>query len=153
MKIFRTAIILLHMALMPVAFADKAAETEAEILLNTLGMEVAMTQSMSQMVDLQLQNNPGMAPYKEIMLTFFDKHMNWESLKPDFKKIYSEEFTAEELRELNAFYATDIGKKSIERMPALMTKGAQIGMSRVQNNIGELQEMMKAETERLKALE
>jgi hypothetical protein len=78
--------------------------------------------------------------------------MSWESLKPEFLKIYANAFTATELREINKFYATDTGKKTIENMPALMAQGAQIGAVRVQENIGELQAMIKAESERLQKL-
>jgi hypothetical protein len=114
-----------------------------------MGMEEAMTESMSQLVDVQLQQNPALAPYKDVMMKFFSKHMSWESLKPEFLEIYATSFTASELREINKFYATDTGKKTIEKMPAIMAQGAQIGAARVQENIGELQAMIQAESERL----
>ena len=72
--------------------------------------------------------------------------MSWASLKPEFLKIYSEAFSAKELREINEFYSTDTGK-TIQSMPSLMAQGGQIGAARVQANIGELQEMIKAESE------
>ena len=37
-------------------------------------------------------------------------------------------------------------------MPSLMAQGGQIGAARVQANIGELQAMIKAESERLQKL-
>lgn len=135
-----------------ITFADSGSKVEAEKLLNVMGMEKAMTESMSQMIDIQLQQNPTLAPFKPVMMKFFKKHMSWESLKPEFVQMYSETFTASELREINAFYATDIGKKTIEKMPTLMAQGAQIGTARVQANIGELQSMIKVESERLKKL-
>jgi hypothetical protein len=107
---------------------------------------------MSQMIDLQLQQNPTLAPFKPVMMKFFSKHMSWASLKPEFLKIYSEAFSAKELREINEFYSTDTGKKTIQLMPSLMAQGGQIGAARVQANIGELQEMIKAESERLQKL-
>jgi len=153
MKILKLGVFVALLSVFPFVYADSAAEKEAEKLLNVMGMEDAMNQSMSQMVEIQLQQNPTLAPYKSVMMTFFNKHMNWESLRPEFLKIYSEAFTASELREINAFYATDTGKKTIEKMPTLMAQGAQIGTARVQQNIDELQSMMKAETERLKKIE
>jgi hypothetical protein len=152
MKLLKLGLFIVSLSVMPIAFADSVAESEAEILLNTMGMEEAMIQSMSQMIDVQLQQNPALSPYKDVMRKFFSKHMSWESLKPEFLKIYANAFTATELREINKFYATDTGKKTIENMPALMAQGAQIGAVRVQENIGELQAMIKAESERLQKL-
>jgi len=152
MKLFKLSIFAGLLAISTITFANSASEKEAEKLLSTMGMEKAMTESMSQMVDIQLQQNPTLAPFKSVMMKFFKKHMNWNSLKPEFVQIYSAAFTASELREINAFYATDIGKKTIEKMPTLMGQGAQIGAASIQKNIGELQAMIKEESERLKKL-
>mgnify|MGYP000161915512 CR=1 FL=1 len=130
------------------AVADDA-HKEAEKLFNILGMESALEQSMSQMLDIQLQQNPQLAPFKNVMMQFFQKHMSYDSLKPDMLRIYAETFSGQELEKINAFYSTKVGKKTIEKMPALMAQGAQIGAARVQENIGELQAMIQAEAARL----
>lgn len=152
MKVLRLGVFIGSLFMAQLVVADAKSEREAEKLLNTIGMEQAMVQSMSQMVDLQLKQNPTLAPLKSVMLQFFNKHMSWESLKPEFLKIYSQAFSAKELHEINAFYATDTGKKTIQLMPSLMAQGGQIGAARVQANIGELQAMIKAESERLQKL-
>jgi len=133
--------------------ADNSSKKEAEILLSTMGMETALEQTISQMLDIQLQQNPTLAPFKQVMLRFFNKHMSYESLKPEMIAIYSEAFTSTELKEINAFYKTPTGSKTIEKMPELMAKGGQIGAQRVQDNIQELQEMIKAESERIQKLQ
>ncbi|MDP5137623.1 DUF2059 domain-containing protein [Rheinheimera baltica] len=153
MKLIKISLILLCLSVSTMSIADPAAEKEAEKLLNIMGMENALQQSMSQMIDIHLQQNQALAPYKDVMMAFFAKHMSYESLKPDMLRIYADAFTAAELRELNNFYATDVGKKTIQQMPTLMAQGAQIGAARVQQNIGELQAMIKAEAERIKALQ
>lgn len=152
MKTLQLSIFLLSLFTAHLVTADAASEKEAEILLNSMGMEEAMVQSMSQMIDLQIQQNPTLGPYKSVMMEFFDIHMSWESLKPEFLRIYAEAFSAGELQEINRFYATDTGKKTIKLMPFLMAEGSQVGISRVQDNIGELQVMIKAESERLQQL-
>ncbi|MFV0477040.1 MAG: DUF2059 domain-containing protein [Parahaliea sp.] len=128
----------------------QTAEQEAEKLLNSIGMEDSLESSMSQMLDMQLSQNPAMVSYKGVMLEFFKKYMSYESLKPELIKLYSSTFSASELKELNAFYSSPIGRKTIEVMPTLMAKGGQVGLSRVQDNIDELQSMIKAEAERQK---
>ena len=151
MKLLNTFLWLAFLCVSSISSADTASEKEAEKLLNIVGMDQALEQSISQMVDVQLQQNPALAPYKEVMLMFFAKHMSYESLKPEIVKIYSKVFTAEELRKINSFYATEVGKKTIEKMPALMAEGAQIGAARIQENMSELQAMIKAESERIQS--
>ena len=135
------------------SLADAASEKEAEKLLNMVGTQEVMEQSMSQMLDIQLQQNPALAPYKGVMMEFLNENMSYESLKPELIKMYSEEFTSSELREINAFYSTDVGIKSIEKMPTLMMQGGQLGATRVQENIGDLQAMIQAESERIQKLQ
>tara|TARA_R110002074_G_C12027269_1_gene617139 strand:+ start:74 stop:535 length:462 start_codon:yes stop_codon:yes gene_type:complete len=151
MKISHICLLLLIIS--PLSFAKSGAEKEAEILFNTLGMDTALEQTIIQMVDLQLQQNPAMAPYKHVMIKFFNKHMNYESLKPELVNIYIDVFSEKELKELNSFYATDTGKKTIEKMPELMAKGGQIGMQRVQNNIQEFETMIAEESKKIQDLQ
>jgi hypothetical protein len=145
----KTLIFFTSLLLIQVATAETDAEREADKLLSTIGMEQAMVQSMEQMLNLQLQQNPLLAPYKTVMIEFFNKHMSWESLKPEFIKIYAQAFSGDELREITDFYRTEVGSKTIKLMPTLMAQGGQIGASRVQANIGELEAMIQAEAERL----
>lgn len=135
------------------ALADAESMKEAEQLLQTMGTEAALEQSMSQMIDVQLQQNPALAPYKGVMMEFFSKYTSYDSLKLEMAQAYSEAFTTAELKEINAFYSSDVGQKVVETMPVLMAEGAQMGISRVQANIGELQTMIKAESERIQALQ
>ncbi|MFK8050027.1 MAG: DUF2059 domain-containing protein [Halioglobus sp.] len=153
MKLVNICLLIASLCFSSISLADPQAEKEAEKLLNVIGMEQSLVQSMALMLDLQLQQNPALGPYKQVMEEFFSKHMSYESLKSDMVKIYSEAFTASELSEINDFYSTKVGRKTIESMPALMAQGAQIGAARVQENIGELQAMIEAESERLQKLQ
>lgn len=134
-------------------FADNSAKKEAEILLNTMGMETALEQSIEQMLNIQLQQKPSLAPFKQVMLKFFKKYMSFESLKPDMINIYADAFTASELQDINAFYRTPTGSKTIKLLPGLMAKGGQLGARRVQDNIKELQQMIKDEAERIQKMQ
>ncbi len=129
--------------------ADKASEGAAEKLLDSMNMEYTLAQSIEQMLNMQLQQNPAMAPYKGVMSQFLKKHMSYDSLKSDMVKLYAEAFSATELNEITAFYKTDVGKKTIKKMPSLMAAGGQIGAQKVQANMPELQAMIQAESERL----
>ena len=146
-------VLITALSMSSMSLADAASEKEAEKLLDMVGTQEVMEQSMSQMLDIQLQQNPALAPYKGVMMEFLNENMSYESLKPELIKMYSEEFTSSELREINAFYSTDVGKKSIEKMPTLMMQGGQLGATRVQENIGDLQAMIQAESERIQKLQ
>ena len=153
MNFSKVFVLIIALGVSSMSFADAASEKEAEKLLNMVGTQEVMEQSMSQMLDIQLQQNPALAPYKGVMMEFLNENMSYESLKPELIKMYSEEFTSSELREINAFYSTDVGKKSIEKMPTLMMQGGQLGATRVQENIGDLQAMIQAESERIQKLQ
>jgi len=153
MKILFTLFFITSLLLSNTTIANDDAKSEAGALLDSLGMDQLLKISMEQMLNLEIQQNPTLAPFREVMMQFFSKHMNYESLKPDFVHIYSRAFTATELREINAFYQTEVGKKTIKVLPELMTQGSQIGVQAVQENLFELEEMIKAESERLEKLQ
>jgi hypothetical protein len=125
--------------------ADEASHKKAaESLLALMGMETLLSQSVDQMLAMQVQQNPAIAPYQAQMKTFLSKYMSWDSLKDDMAKIYMTEFTEAELNDLNKFYQTPLGKKTVQRMPVLMTKGAEMGQKRMQEHLPELQAAIQA---------
>ncbi len=154
MKLIKIAICIALLSTWSLSFADTASKKEAEKLLNTLGLKEASDQALDRIIDIQLKQIPERPLYKKLIKRFITKHMSYESLKPDMIKIYSEAFTTSELRELNKFYATDIGQKTIEKMPVLLIKSAQLSTDRFLENIDEFQSMieliMKTESERTK---
>lgn len=150
MQPVKTILLLSFLVVSGLSFADSDSKKEAENLLNMMGMKDALEQSIEQTLQVQMQQNPTLVPFKNVMMQFFQKHMSYESLKPDMVQIYTDAFTASELKELIAFYRTPTGKKTIEKMPQLMSQGGQIGAKRVQDNIQELQQSIKEEAERIK---
>lgn len=121
----------------------------AEALLDSMNMQLLLEQSITQMLEVELQQNPAMQPYREVMLTFLNKHMSYKAVKDDMVRIYTDAFSEQELKEISAFYASSTGRKALEKTPELMQKGAMLGASRVQQNMQELQSMIEAEAKRL----
>ena len=148
----RIFVALLIFTAVPVLNAqDKTGTTHykaAEQMLTLMDMPTVLKKSVDEMVAMQVQQNPAIAPYETVMKQFLAKYMSWDSLKADMIKIYMDEFTESELGELNKFYQTPIGKKTVERMPTLMSKGAQIGGQRVQEHMPELQAAIAAEAQK-----
>ena len=122
------------------AHADQVSHrAAAEALLNGMEMDKVMSQTIDQMLKVQIQQNPTIGPYEPQMRAFFAKYMSWASMKDDLIGIYTGEFSEEELKQLIAFYQTPVGKKAVQRMPVLAAKGAELGQKRVQDHLPELQ--------------
>jgi uncharacterized protein len=134
--------------------ADSAShEKVAEELLMTVDADNLMKQSMAQMIQLQIQQNPQLGLYEQVLQRFVEKYMSWESLRPDLIALYTQAFTEDELREIVAFYQSPVGQKAIKAIPTLMAQGGQIGVKRIQEHLPELQAMIAEETARLKKLQ
>jgi hypothetical protein len=153
MKALRLVLFVIAMAASSVAWTDDAARIEAEKLLDAMGMETLMGEILESTLDAQIKQRPELAPYKNVMLEFLDKYMSYKSLKPELAQLYADEFSASELKEIRAFYETPTGKRLLVKLPALMSKGAELGRKRVRENMPELQRMLKKEKEKIDAKE
>src|SRR5947209_20544725 len=89
MKLLFSALASAALVLQPtLALADEASHrAAAEQLLNLMGMESLLTQSIDQMLDMQVKQNPAIAPYRTEMKNFLGKYMSWPSMKDDMVKI------------------------------------------------------------------
>ena len=115
----------------------------AEALLGLMDMDKLMSESIDQMLEMQVKQNPAIGQFKDEMKKFLSKYMSWAAMKDDMVKIYASEFTEQELKELLAFYQTPLGKKTVQKMPKLMAKGAELGQQRVQQHLPELQQSIQ----------
>ncbi len=87
-----------------VARADEGSHRKAtEALLSFMEMESMLSQSIDQMLQLQVQQNPTIAPYQSEMKAFFANYMSWASLKDDMVSLYMTELTEPELKERRPF--------------------------------------------------
>lgn len=145
---FGVVVLMVHA---PFARADEKSHRQAaEELLQTMKVDAQLSTGINQSLDLQIKANPAMAPYKEVMRKFLAKHISFEALKDELVKIYVDEFTEEELKQITAFYKTPAGKKVVEKGPALMGKAMQLGAQRVANHQGELKQMIEEEAKKKK---
>lgn len=152
MKPFFLSILIGAIALVQPAMtrADEASHRKAaESLLSLMNMDTVMSQSIDQMLQMRIKQSPTIAPYEQEMKSFLKKYMSWVGLKDDLVKIYVDEFTESELDELNKFYQSPLGKKTLQKMPVLLSKGAELGQRRVQEHLPELQAAI-AEKEKAK---
>ncbi len=148
-KAMQAGVCALLLAFAGASRAEPDARAEAEALFEAIGMRVTVDQNVDVMLDAQIKQRPELAPYRNVMQSFFEKYMGYDALKNDLLGLYIATFTAKELREVRKFAETSAGRKVITQMPMLMRQGAEIGTKRAQQHIDELQKMIKDETDRL----
>ena len=134
--------------------ADEALTEEAEKLLTNMETQIriVLQRSSNQMLEMQMNQSPSLAPYKDVITKFFERYISYESLKPEMARMYAEAYTLAELKELNAFYSSKVGKKTLDLQTRLAARGEQIAAAKVKNNLDELGIMIKAEAQRLQKL-
>jgi uncharacterized protein len=129
-----------------VALGDAQSHRKAaENLLITMEVDKSLPKIAEQVVDTQVQQNPQLAPQREVLQRFLTKYVNWESVREDTITAYTQEFTEPELKKLTEFYKTPVGKKASEKMPQLAFVSGQLGLKRAQANEAELRQMIEAE--------
>jgi hypothetical protein len=127
-----------------VALGDAQSHRKAaENLLIVMEVDKSLPQIANQVVETQVQQNPQLAPQREILQKFLIKYVNWESVKEDTITAYTQEFSEPELKKLTEFYKTPVGKKANEKMPQLAFIAGQVGLKKAQANQAELRQMLE----------
>jgi len=121
---------------------DKSHMEQVEILFKLTRMKQKIDESVESVAQLQLRQNPAMAPKSDQLMAFLEKHIGWNAVKADLYGMYMQTFTEEELKTINDFYITPTGQKVIVIVPQLVQERNQLAMQRLQQNIGELQKIM-----------
>ena len=126
-----------------VALGDAQSHRKAaENVLMVMEVDKSLPKIADQVVETQLQQNPQLAPQRDIMQKFLNKYLNWESVKEDTITAYTQEFTEPELKKLTEFYKTPVGKKASEKMPQLAFIAGQLGLKKAQAHQAELRQML-----------
>ena len=144
----KTFLLLVFAAIASFGFAQAGQEKSshykaAEDLMLAMNMQQNVDASIPLVVDQQVQSNPGLAGKRDAFLAFMQKHLSWAAMEKEYMKLYMDEFNEAELKELVAFYRTEIGKKLAERQNSLTLKSSQLGQDKVQANMAELMQLMQ----------
>ena len=113
-----------------------------EQLFKLTHMEQRVSESVDNVLLIQLQQSPQLEPHRQALDDFLQKHIGWNSMKEAIAAMYMEAFSEAELNEMNAFYITPIGQRVINDVPQLVQRRNQLAMQRMQENIGELQKLV-----------
>ena len=118
---------------------------QVETLFKLTQMEKKIDDSIDSIMQLQLSQNPQLAPHQAEMRAFFEKHIGWNALKNDITEMYLKTFSEDELKAINGFYITPAGQKVINALPDLVQQRNQLAMMRLQQNIAELKQIIGAQ--------
>jgi len=126
-----------------VALGDAQSHRKAaENLLIVMEVDKSLPQIVAQVVEHQVQQNPQLAPQREVLQRFLTTYVNWENVKEETITAYTHEFTEPELKQLTEFYKTPLGKKANEKLPKLAVIAGQSGLKQAQAHQKELQQML-----------
>ena len=71
-----------------------------------------------------------------------DKAIGWEKVKPDLVALYTEEFTEQELGQLNEFYESELGKKMLTKLPKLNARSAQVTQAKLESAVPQVNKLL-----------
>jgi hypothetical protein len=125
--------------------ADEASHREAVAkLFDLTSMQQKIDESVDNVLAIQLAQSPELRDHETAVQEFLERHIGWQSLEDALTDMYMQEFTEQEVNEMNTFYSSPTGKKVIERLPVLVQMRNQLASQRLQENIGELEYELNA---------
>lgn len=154
----------------PAAAIDPAALAASRELFEAMNHRVMMTGMMQQMsqgigqsmragAEASINNNPKLsAEQKKKALAKLEAELPGvvsamqsvmndpgmiDEILAETVPIYARTFSADELKQLTAFYRTPIGAKMLASMPQLMAQGMQVGQQVVMRRIGPLMQKLQ----------
>ena len=131
--------------------ADEASHQAAvKRLFELTAMQQKIEESVDSVLSLQLAQNPALRDHETVVREFLERHIGWYSLEDALTDMYLQEFTEQELNDMNTFYDSPAGHKVIERLPVLVQMRNQLASKRLQENIGELEYEINARQAREK---
>jgi hypothetical protein len=127
---------------------DESAREQVETLFRLTQMEEKVQASVDSVVQMELRRNPHLQGQRETLESFLQKYIGWQALKEDIAGMYLRTFSAQELKEMNAFYITPTGQKVINVVPQLVQQRNELAMQRLQGHIDELKQLIATEPDR-----
>nr|WP_256930775.1 DUF2059 domain-containing protein [Pseudomonas sp. ABC1] len=71
-----------------------------------------------------------------------DKAIGWDKLEPELVKLYTRQFSEQELRQLIEFYRSPLGRKVLTQLPELNMRSAQITQDKLEAAVPEVNKLL-----------
>jgi uncharacterized protein len=130
-------------------FAPSHIQAVDDLLLTVKSREL-YEEAIQAALRVQFETNPSLAQFRDVMEKFFREYCSWDIVKPEVTLSYLENFTEGEVRQLIAFYKTDIGKKALDVLPKTFSRQLEIGKNVVLRNRERLEMMVFQRIEELR---
>lgn len=135
MKNLRKFIVVALLVASPISGMAADKQEVVERLLEVMKVEKQLSGGFEAMTPVieQLANNLQLnANEKEELVNiyrdWFINDINRQNIIVEMASLYSQTFSQQEIELMIEFYATPVGQKLVEKSPALMQAGAQLGM-------------------------
>ncbi len=107
-KIFVTMAVVAALAagMTGVVYAQEAPDTHAqaaEAFLMSMKTPQQLEEGINSMVDMMMQSQPTMMPYRQAIKDFYMKYLSWSALKADYVVITKDLLSEQELNDLVEF--------------------------------------------------
>jgi hypothetical protein len=148
MKTLILAAALLLCAAVPAAAQEEPSAGELAAVREFLEVSRAR-ENFIRAMELGMEQQGGMMELtdelRQVIRGFMDEFFTYEELEPEFIRVYTEQFTEQEVRAITAFYRTPAGMRLVERTPELTVAIQAVTMQRMQANMPVLmQRIMEA---------
>lgn len=138
-RFLSAAILVLLLAPGAVQAQSQDAMGAAAELVEVMNMEEQMLQGAVIGMEREVARNPQIAPYEDIMRDYIARALQWDDLEADVLRIYATRFSADELRQLSAFYRTPIGQRSVEESTEMAIELQELAEARINAIAPEMQ--------------
>ena len=134
----------------PLSASQRAAVAD---LFAALKLQQQVQSMPESMVGGEIARNPGMEPFRDLMVVWLKKYMTWSAMEPQLTQLYASTFTEEELKTMAAFYRSPAGQKALQKMPEMTQRTAMLGAQLSQPHTDELKQQMSARAEEMQKKE
>jgi hypothetical protein len=149
----------------PSTETDAAKQAKVQELFEVMHMGHMMDQLMSNvngMIEQMVQTTPGAdqmtEQQKALVKEFTDKaiklsqeSVSWNSLEPEYVKIYAATYTTEEIDAITTFYKSPAGQAMLSKTPELTRASMQVVRSRMIDLQPKLKELQAEFIEKMRA--
>lgn len=160
MKVQHKTVVLLLLipCLTPVSRADDASkDVKVRELFRLMKIDKTMAQVQQQALDqvksgiyqeitgakLSSAEQKSVDDLTDKVGVIVSKAMSWESLEPEFAKLYEQAYTEQQIEDLLAFYRSPTGQVTVEKTPLLLNEANEISQRHMATAIPEIQALLK----------
>jgi len=116
----------------------------ASDLFGAMDLAQVLATSIDVTLQQQLDQNPGLRPFEEVMREFLSRYMTLDAMGEPLIALYTDRFSELELRQMAWFYRTPVGQRSTAELPELMRRSVEIGIGLVEEHKGELEDAIRS---------